>query len=89
VQQSGDDGSGTTSPSRAVLFLTPGDTVSVRWWLVQTLGMNQRWTERLVPATGSALALMPADTVGAQWIAVTPVSRTGVAGAPALWRVDR
>ena len=73
--------------ARAAFVALPGDTVPVRWWLVQTLGSNERWHERLEPATGQALPVLMTETSGAQWIAVTPISRTGVAGAPALWRV--
>jgi uncharacterized lipoprotein YddW (UPF0748 family) len=78
-----------TAPTgaRTAFVALPGDTVPVRWWLVQTLGMDQRWHETLEPATGQALPVLMAQTSGAQWIAVTPISRTGIAGAPALWRV--
>jgi hypothetical protein len=89
VRQTGDDGPPASSLPNAVLLATPGDTVPVRWWLVQTLGANQQWSERVVPAGGSVLTLTPTDTIGAQWIAVTAISRTGVSGAPALWRVER
>lgn len=87
LQQSGDDGPRPAGSTGAILFASPGDTVPVRWWLVQTLGANQQWSERLVNASGSALALTPTDTVAAEWIAVTAISRTGIAGAPAMWRV--
>ena len=79
------DGVATTEPARAALTVTPGDSVVVRWWVIQTLGIDQHWRERLVQADGRPLALSAADTVGARWIAVTPISRTGVAGTPALW----
>jgi uncharacterized lipoprotein YddW (UPF0748 family) len=82
-----DDGSRSLGAVRAALLVTAGDSVVVRWWLVQTLGIDQRWTSRLLPRTNRTLALVPADTIGAAWIAVTAISRTGVAGAPALWRV--
>jgi len=87
VQQSGDDGPRVPGLTNAIMLASPGDSVWVRWWLVQTLGANQRWSERLVPANRAPLGLTPADTAGAEWIAVTAISRTGVAGAPALWRV--
>jgi uncharacterized lipoprotein YddW (UPF0748 family) len=79
------DGPATTEAARAVLIATPGDSVGVRWWMIQTLGSDQHWRERLVRADGYALALSAADTVAARWIAVTPISRTGVAGTPAMW----
>jgi hypothetical protein len=33
--------------------------------------------------------VMPSDAVGAEWIAVTALSRTGVASPAALWKVER
>ena len=74
------------SLTRAVLLASPGDTVPVRWWLVQTLGTDDRWRTRLLPAGVGPLSLTPADA-GAAWIAVTAISRTGVASVPALWHV--
>jgi uncharacterized lipoprotein YddW (UPF0748 family) len=83
----GQDGSTVRTSARAAFVALPGDSVALRWWLVQTLGMDRRWRERLVPATGQALAVLMTETSGAQWIAITPISRTGVAGTPAFWRV--
>ncbi|HEY7233083.1 MAG TPA: family 10 glycosylhydrolase [Gemmatimonadaceae bacterium] len=83
------DGPDLASASRALFVAAPGDSVPVRWWLVQSLGMDQRWTERLVPANGQPLAVLSNETGGAQWIAVTPISRTGIAGTPAVWQVVR
>jgi uncharacterized lipoprotein YddW (UPF0748 family) len=79
------DGPATTEAARAVFVATPGDSVAVRWWMIQTLGNDQHWRERLIRADGYALVLSTADTVGARWIALTPISRTGVAGTPAIW----
>ena len=89
VQQSGDDGPHASSLTNAYLFASAGDSVAVRWWLVQKLGADQQWRERLILSSGTPLTLTAVDTAGARWIAVTAISRTGVAGAPALWRVDR
>src|SRR5207248_2913551 len=81
------DAAAVPSSARAAFVALPGDTVPVRWWLVQTLGVDQRWHERMEPASGQALPVLVTETLGAQWIVVTPISRTGVAGSPALWRV--
>jgi hypothetical protein len=86
---SGDDASVRLLDARAAFIAVPGDTVPVRWWLVQTLGSNYRWTQRLVAASGPALSLFARDTLDAQWVAVTPISRTGVAGRASMWRVAR
>jgi len=84
---SGVDGSVKSSDARVAFIAVPGDTVPVRWWLLQTLGNDDRWTQRLVTASGPTLSLFARDTSGARWVAVTPISRTGVAGRAALWRV--
>lgn len=82
------DGEARPRPAGDVLAtVTPGDTVAVRWWVVQTLGADRQWRQRVVPASGKPLAIMQGDAVGAQYIAVTPLSRTGMAGAAALYRV--
>ena len=83
--------SGETAPtvtSSTLVGIAPGDTVPVRWWVVQTLGIDGRWNERVAAATTGAFSVMPSDVVGAQWIAVTAISRTGVASPPALWKVE-
>jgi uncharacterized lipoprotein YddW (UPF0748 family) len=72
------------SAARAALLAAPGDSVPVRWWLVQTLGADGRWSDRVLPATSRALALVTADIAGARWVAVTAISRTGVASEPAV-----
>jgi uncharacterized lipoprotein YddW (UPF0748 family) len=89
IEQSGDGEPRAQSLANAVLTASPADSVPVRWWLIQTLGRDERWSDRLLPATGSPLALTPTDTIAAQWIAITAISRTGMASAPALWRVQR
>ena len=84
-----DDAVHPSSLTRAIVVASPGGAVAVRWWLVQTLGTDERWRARLLPATDGPLALTPTDTLGMAWIAVTAISRTGVAGPAATWRVQR
>ena len=67
---------------RTLLRATPGDSVPVRWWLVQTLGADGQWRDRVLPAANRALPLSAADLDGATWVAVTAISRTGVASEP-------
>jgi hypothetical protein len=77
------------TPSGEVLAtVTAGDTVAVRWWVVQTLGIDQQWRQRVVASLGKPLVITRADVAGASYVAVTPLSRTGVAGPAALWRAD-
>jgi uncharacterized lipoprotein YddW (UPF0748 family) len=85
VLQAGAPGDGAPNDRHvaAAFVATPGDTVPVRWWLVQTLGDDGRWQDRLVPSSGGALALGP-DLAGARWVAVTAISRTGMAGQPSV-----
>ena len=87
----GDDRQRTVSLTSAPLVVTPGDSVPVRWWVVQTLGADGRWSERTLLARGRSgpLTLPPSETVGAEWVAITALSRTGVAGAAAVFRVER
>ena len=74
--------------SSTLVTIAPGDTVSVRWWVIQTLGIDGRWSERVAPAMSGAFSVAPSDVVGAEWIAVTAISRTGIASPPALWKVE-
>jgi hypothetical protein len=86
VEQAGSSGDGAANdPDAATAFIAaPGDSVPVRWWLVQTLGADGHWRDRLLPATNRSLALTAADVAGANWIALTAISRTGVAGEPTI-----
>jgi uncharacterized lipoprotein YddW (UPF0748 family) len=88
IQQSGSAASDgplpNDPPARMALTAVAGDSVPVRWWLVQTLDADDRWTDRVLPAAAGALALTVADLAGARWVAVTAISRTGVAGQPAM-----
>ncbi|HKN64651.1 MAG TPA: family 10 glycosylhydrolase [Gemmatimonadaceae bacterium] len=87
--QQGASGDGVPSlTSNALVTVAVGDTVPVRWWVVQTLGIDGQWRERTEPAMTGAFSVMPSDVVGAEWIAVTALSRTGVASPPALWKVE-
>jgi len=85
--ESGQDRAGEASLSHAALVAIPGDSVAVRWWVVQSLGKDQQWSQRVLPATSEPLSLTVADAFGAEWVAVTPISRTGVAGAAVLRHV--
>jgi hypothetical protein len=87
-QGDGDDRAHAGRAADVLATVTPGDTVAVRWWVVQTLGVDRQWRQRVVLALGKPLAITHADAVGALYIAVTPLSRTGMAGTPALYRVE-
>lgn len=73
--------------ARWALTFSAGDTVPVRWWLVQRLESDGRWSARLLPSTQARVPMAPDDSV--PWrMAVTAISRTGMMGAPALWPAD-
>ena len=76
VSLSGGDGPASVS-------ITPGDTVAVRWWLVQTRATNGVWTTTLRPGapgtTPVSFSVPDADEV-----AVTAIGATGMASTPAV-----
>ena len=82
TEQAGATGDGPALDSEDAVAFTasPGDSVPVRWWLVQTLGSDGKWRDRLLPAFDAPLALTYTDVAGASWVAVTAISRTGIAG---------
>ncbi|MFI5228566.1 MAG: glycoside hydrolase family 10 protein [Gemmatimonadales bacterium] len=77
VAAAGTDGS-------AALSVAPGDSVHVRWWLIQTLGRDSTWTTTLRPADDRPLAASSLGPRDALQIAITAISPTGIASAPAL-----
>jgi uncharacterized lipoprotein YddW (UPF0748 family) len=86
VQQAGRPAAeaASDSSSEVAFTATAGDSVPVRWWLVQTRDSDGHWHEQLRPAMDHALALTFRDVAGASLVAVTAISRTGVAGAPTV-----
>jgi uncharacterized lipoprotein YddW (UPF0748 family) len=70
----------------AVVAVQPGDSVAVRWWLLQWLNGGGDWQWSLRPGSDGRL-LVPAPPRGLI-VAVTAVSRTGVAGAPVVLRLS-
>ncbi|MEO7086203.1 MAG: family 10 glycosylhydrolase, partial [Gemmatimonadaceae bacterium] len=73
------------SKDGAIVFsITPGDTVDVRWWLIQTRGRAGVWASSLRPAGDGRLAASAFGTVDPDEIAVTAVGATGMASAPTV-----
>lgn len=62
-----------------------GDTVPVRWWIVQTLARDGRWSTAVLPADSTRVRIAPGDDAPAA-IAVRAVSRTGVIGPASVFR---
>lgn len=64
----------------STVVLAPGDTVPVRWWLVQTRDRSGHWSESLRPPGDDRVstALDPDE------VAVTAIGATGIASTPSL-----
>lgn len=72
----------TDGPAR--FSVTPGDTVRVRWWLIQTRGRDGRWTTNLRPAGDGRLDASAFGTSDPDELAITAIGMAGVASAPTL-----
>jgi len=77
-----------SSPSTGrgqALTVAPGDSVAVRFWLLQWLDAAGQWQSAL--HAGSDTLLVVPDSALATVAAVSAVSRTGIASAPAVVRL--
>jgi uncharacterized lipoprotein YddW (UPF0748 family) len=76
----------TRGTDMLVIARRPPD--EIRWWAIQARA-GARWVTRLVEAATTSIAVRTLAINGdaAETIAVTPVSRTGVAGVPISIRV--
>ena len=72
----------TDGPARFIV--TPGDSVRVRWWLIQTRGRDGRWTTKLRPAGEGRLDASALGTNEPDELAVTAIGVAGVASPPTL-----
>ena len=63
------------------LAITPGDSIVVRWWLVQARGRDGRWTTTVQPAGKGTLAAGAFGTDDPDEVAITAIGVTGIAGA--------
>lgn len=68
----------------ASFTVKPGDSTSVRWWLIQTRGTDGAWSTTLRPAGDGRLLASAFGTSDPDEIAVTALSQTGVASAPTI-----
>jgi uncharacterized lipoprotein YddW (UPF0748 family) len=79
----------TESRQGDVLVIARRITDDVRWWLIQSRA-GAKWRSRLIEGhlTDVAVAKLTGEgDAPAETIALTPISRTGVAGAPVAIRV--
>ena len=75
------------APVPTALAMTPGDTVGVRWWLVQSRDGGGRWYPRLLPSTQPRIdvpLLLGSDVTA---VGISAVSPTGVQSAPTIVRL--
>lgn len=72
----------TDGPAR--FTVTPGDTVTVRWWLIQTRGRGGQWTTTLRPAGDGKIGAATFGTDEPSEIAITALSVSGMASAPTV-----
>jgi Uncharacterized protein conserved in bacteria len=68
----------------ATFSLTPGDSVRVRWWLIQTRAPDGHWTTALRPAGEGQLGALAVGPEEATELAVTAIGMAGVASTPTL-----
>jgi uncharacterized lipoprotein YddW (UPF0748 family) len=68
---------GTDGPP--AVMISPGDSVRVRWWLIQTRGRDGKWTSSLRPAGEGQLTAGSFGTVDPDEVAVTAIGATGIA----------
>src|SRR6185503_17718384 len=66
----------------ASFTITAGDSVLVRWWLIQTRGRDGVWTTAVRPAGEGKLGVAAFGTNDPDEIAVTAIGVTGIASAP-------
>ena len=64
--------------------ITPGDSTKVRWWLIQTRGIDGKWATALRPTGDGQLAVSAFGTDQPDEIAVTAIGPNGLASEPAL-----
>ena len=62
----------------------PGDSIPVRWWLIQTRGRDGVWTTTLRPTGEGKLGVFAFGTNDPDEIAVTAIGVTGIASVPSL-----
>jgi len=63
----------------ARMRVDPGDSVRVRWWLIQTMGRDGSWITTLRPASDARLSAASFGTANPDEVAITAIGLTGVA----------
>jgi uncharacterized lipoprotein YddW (UPF0748 family) len=68
----------------AAVVISPGDSVHVRWWLIQTRGRDGKWTWSLRPAGAGQLTAGSFGTADPDEVAVTAIGDTGIASTATI-----
>ena len=68
----------------ASFTIAAGDSIPVRWWLIQTRGRNGVWTTALRPTGEGKLGVFAFGTNDPGEIAVTAIGATGIASPPSV-----
>src|SRR6185436_16417832 len=67
-----------TTDGPAKFAITPGDSVTVRWWLIQTRARDGQWTTALRPAGEGRIDASAFGVNEAAELAVTAISMSGM-----------
>jgi hypothetical protein len=70
--------------SAASFTITAGDSIPVRWWLIQTRGRDGVWTTALRPTGEGKLGVFAFGTNDPDEVAVTAIGASGIASTPTL-----
>jgi uncharacterized lipoprotein YddW (UPF0748 family) len=73
-----------TSDGPTKVTITPGDSVRVRWWVIQTLGQDGKWISSVRHAGDGQVTAAPVGTNDPSEVAVTAIGVTGVASVPTV-----
>jgi uncharacterized lipoprotein YddW (UPF0748 family) len=73
-----------TTDGPAKFSIAPGDTVNVRWWLIQTRARDGQWTTALRMAGEGTIDASAFGTTEATELAVTAISMSGMSSAPTV-----
>jgi uncharacterized lipoprotein YddW (UPF0748 family) len=68
----------------ASIVISAGDTVPVRWWLIQSRGRDGRWTSTLRPAAAGQSMTESFGATDPDEVAVTAVGATGISSTATI-----
>jgi uncharacterized lipoprotein YddW (UPF0748 family) len=72
------------SEGPALVVVSAGDSIAVRWWLIQARGRDGKWTSTLRSATEGQAMTESFGAADPDEVAVTAIGTTGVASTPTI-----